>query len=364
MVTVRIRSMIWFTTGIALALALLVSWSTWRAEALPSAEESTIVNVTPTRILDSRDPTDVGLAGPFVSPVAQKLRVTGMIPTAEGMKTVVPTGATGVLLNVTVVSPSADGFVSIRPGDAVGVPTTSSLNFAAGQTVPNSAQVALPTVGSGAGQIDIVYSAFGASGPTSDVLIDVVGYTKSSGLQEINSALGTKADSADVYTKAEVDEAIANRTPIAVSVADTDVADPPANTYGVIMTASITVPVAGVIQIDGSVFVASGATAPVEFSCLLTDGAGETSNLSTDDLDETDRHTTIYGANDNGSCATNGATSVAAGTHVVNLVARRSAADGALDDATLDLLFVPGSASSFTSSRGAGPEVGYDAAAE
>jgi hypothetical protein len=88
----------------------------------------------------------------------------------------VPVGATGVLLNVTVVSPSAAGFLSVRPGDATGAPKTSSLNFAANATVPNSVQVALPTAGANAGQIDITYDALGVAGPTTDVLVDVVGY--------------------------------------------------------------------------------------------------------------------------------------------------------------------------------------------
>jgi|GEM_PF-3175630 len=58
-----------------------------------------------------------------------------------------------------IVSPSANGFLSVRPGDATGAPSTSSLNFNAGQTVPNSVQVALPTAGADAGRIDITYDA-------------------------------------------------------------------------------------------------------------------------------------------------------------------------------------------------------------
>jgi len=77
---------------------------------------------------------------------------------------------------VTVVAPSAAGFLSVRPGDATGVPSTSSLNFAAGDIVPNSVQVALPTAGANAGQVDITFDAFGVPGPTTNVLADVVGY--------------------------------------------------------------------------------------------------------------------------------------------------------------------------------------------
>ena len=93
----------------------------------------------------------------------------------------VPAGATGVLLNTTVVGPTADGFLSIRPGDASGAPSTSSLNFKAGEVVPNSVQVGLPTSGATAGQIDITYDALGVSGPKTEVLIDVVGYLVAGG---------------------------------------------------------------------------------------------------------------------------------------------------------------------------------------
>ena len=143
------------------------------AQAAPGPAESTIVLVTPERILDTRNGNDIGLPGPFVSPVGQKLQVTGSIPTATGTKVVVPTG---VLLNVTAVGATANGFISIRPGDATGTPSTSSLNVTAGITVPNSVQASMPTAGANAGKIDISWDALGTAGPTTDILIDVVGY--------------------------------------------------------------------------------------------------------------------------------------------------------------------------------------------
>jgi hypothetical protein len=137
-----------------------------------SSPASSVVTIDPVRILDTRDPVNIGLPGPFVSAVSQKLQVTG---------TAVPAGATGVLLNVTVVGPTADGFVSVRPGDAARAPSTSSLNFSAGDLIPNSVQVGLPTAGANTGQIDITYDAYGVAGPTTDVLIDVVGYMVAGG---------------------------------------------------------------------------------------------------------------------------------------------------------------------------------------
>lgn len=141
-----------------------------------SGAASTFVPVTPVRVLDTRDPVDLGLTGPFVSAGAQDLRLTGPIPTAGGVTEVVPAGATGVEMNVTVVAPSAAGFLSVRPADAAGAPSTSSLNVAAGDIVPNAVSVRLPTAGADAGTIELTFDAYGLSGPTTDVLVDVVGY--------------------------------------------------------------------------------------------------------------------------------------------------------------------------------------------
>ena len=158
-----------------------------------SGEPSATVTIDPVRILDTRDPVDLGLAGPFVSAVGLDLTVTGPIPTSTGTQTVVPTGATGVILNVTAVRPAADGFVSVRPADATGKPTTSSLNFQAGVTTPNAVTVQLPTAGNDAGKIEITYDALGVAGPTTELLVDVAGY-----LQEgAAGPQGPKGDTGD-----------------------------------------------------------------------------------------------------------------------------------------------------------------------
>jgi hypothetical protein len=166
---------LWAAIGAAVAVSLGAG-GFFIAEAA-SGPESSIVMADPVRILDTRDLVNVGLPGPFISPIAQKLQVTGPVPTTSGTQTVVPPGATGVLLNVTAVGATADGFISIRPGDATGPPATSSLNVTAGVTVPNAVPVALPTTGANAGEIDITWDALGVAGPTTDILIDVVGHT-------------------------------------------------------------------------------------------------------------------------------------------------------------------------------------------
>ena len=165
----------WAATGAAVAVTL-GSGGIFVASA-SSSVPSSVVTVDPARILDTRDPLNIGLAGPFLSATSQKLQVTGSVATSTGPRTVVPSGATGVLLNVTAVRPTAAGFVSIRPGDATGAPSTSSLNFLdAGAVVANAVQVGMPTTGANAGQIDITYDAYGVAGPSTEMLIDVVGY--------------------------------------------------------------------------------------------------------------------------------------------------------------------------------------------
>ena len=141
-----------------------------------SSDPSSFVAITPERIMDTRDAEgNIGLPGPFVSGVGQKLQVTGSVPTKNGTKVVVPAGATGVSLNVTVVLPVTGGFISVRPGTSSGVPLTSNLNFGPGAVTPNAVNVALPVTGAAAGTIDVFYQGQTASS-TTEIIIDVVGY--------------------------------------------------------------------------------------------------------------------------------------------------------------------------------------------
>lgn len=194
------RGGLWRSRWAAIGAAVAVTFGAGGLVAVNAAGgvDSTTVMTDPVRVLDSRDPTDVGLAGPFASRVSEKLQITGSIPTTTGVKTVVPSGATGVLLNVTTVFSTANGFISIRPGDATGLPTTSSLNFEAGQVAPNAVLVALPVGGANDGEIDITFDAYGATGPTTDILIDVVGYTNNSTLAVLQAEIDTKSDISNV----------------------------------------------------------------------------------------------------------------------------------------------------------------------
>ncbi len=128
------------------------------------------VSVPGDRILDTRN--GVALSGVFADGVPRDLQVTGDVPVApSGSKTVVPAGATGVVVTATVVDASGPGFLSVRPKGAEGVPQTSNVNFAAGETVANAVTVDLPADGG----IQIWFDTF-PDGGTAHVLIDVVGF--------------------------------------------------------------------------------------------------------------------------------------------------------------------------------------------
>ena len=48
-------------------------------------------------------------------------------------------GPASAVVNVTAVVPEAGGWFTVMPGEACEMPDTSSVNFVAGQTVPNQA---------------------------------------------------------------------------------------------------------------------------------------------------------------------------------------------------------------------------------
>ena len=186
----------WAAVGAAVAVTLGAGAGMTLVRADTSAP-STFVSVTPVRVLDTRDGVGVGLSGRFVSADGRDLQVTGPIATSAGQQVVVPDGATAVALNVTVVQPEAAGFLSVRPAGTPGPPETSNLNFEAGDITPNAVTVALPTAGTAAGAIEITYDAFGAAGPTTDVLADVVGYFVDGGGAGAPGPKGPKGDKGD-----------------------------------------------------------------------------------------------------------------------------------------------------------------------
>jgi hypothetical protein len=119
--------------------------------------------VTPSRILDTRNPADP-LAGPVPGGGVIDLTVVGVggVPAS---------GVSAVAVNVTVDQPSTDGFVTVWPtGEPM--PTASTHNFVPGLTVAN---LVLAKVGNG-GKV----SLFNSKGST-HLVADVVGYYSANG---------------------------------------------------------------------------------------------------------------------------------------------------------------------------------------
>ncbi len=116
--------------------------------------EGGFIGLTPKRLVDTRNFYE----GPCVGAL-RNLTVTGGTTT-------VPEGAKAVALNITVVTPSVPGYLTAFPTGATR-PTASTLNYVAGQVVPNGTVV---KVGDG-GAISLF-----ASGGCPHVIVDVVGY--------------------------------------------------------------------------------------------------------------------------------------------------------------------------------------------
>ena len=120
------------------------------------------VPITPTRVLDTRNGTG-GLSGPFSNHAARTFQVTGG---SSG----VPAGAKAVTGNLTVTGQTSNGYLYIGP-TAMNNPTSSTLNFPAGDDRANAVTVALSSTGS----LSITFVA-PSNGPTAQAIFDVTGY--------------------------------------------------------------------------------------------------------------------------------------------------------------------------------------------
>jgi hypothetical protein len=107
------------------AADILVDVTGW----LGPSGDSRMVPVGPTRAVDTRS----GLGG--------STRVAAGSTTVFNLRAALPPRSTAVAVNLTAVAPSAAGFMTAYPCRR-GRPSTSSLNFAAGETRPNNAIVA------------------------------------------------------------------------------------------------------------------------------------------------------------------------------------------------------------------------------
>jgi hypothetical protein len=119
----------------------------------------TLAALDPARLLDTR----IGVGAPRGAVAAQG----AVTLAAAGHGGVPATGALAVVLNVTVTAPARAGYVTAYPSDRAR-PISSSVNFVAGQTIPNLVTVRL----SASGQVTVANASAGAV----HLIADVFGY--------------------------------------------------------------------------------------------------------------------------------------------------------------------------------------------
>ena len=248
MVTLRVRSIVWFATGVALTLlATVLVMQTWRVDAAPGDVDSTFVPVTPCRLFDYRPaPDTVGLRSTSLGAGETHVQqVTGSNGDCTGALAV-PVDAVAVAMNVTAVNPTAQSNLRVFPADVATVPTVSNLNFSAGQKpVPNKVDVKL----SPDGKIKL----FNFAG-TVAVIGDVVGYYTNSTLKEL-AALKM----AQPFTESNE---ILGQIPLStVEISPTNV-----------ISTFITAPVAGTVSVYVSAYTSGGDDPLDRADCMITTG--------------------------------------------------------------------------------------------
>jgi hypothetical protein len=131
----------------------------------PAAAGTYYPLATPTRFLDTRYGT--GLSGAFQANVSRTFQVASTVADTAG--TIVPKGAIAVTGNLTVTDATSGWAFYLGP-TATNSPTTSSINFVAGQTKANNVTVPLAADGT----LSATYIS--SAGQTADLVFDVTGY--------------------------------------------------------------------------------------------------------------------------------------------------------------------------------------------
>ncbi|MEW1865208.1 hypothetical protein AB0399_33325 [Streptomyces sp. NPDC088194] len=129
----------------------------------------------PTRMLDTRDGTG-GAKGPVGAGNSVDLQITGTqhIPSTD---------VSAVVLNVTAAAPTTGGHLTVYP-HGIAVPSTSTLNFAAGQNVPNLVVVPVGadgkiSIANSAGRTQVVADVFGYFATGSELSLKAMDFASS-----------------------------------------------------------------------------------------------------------------------------------------------------------------------------------------
>ncbi len=134
--------------------------------AAPAPSGSGLLHtLPPARICDTRPGNPSNLSGGAAQCGGKTLLAGDTLQVQVAGLGGVPSGAQAAMLNVTATDTTRAGFFTVFPAGAL--PTASSLNWSAGETVPNLVLAPLSAAGT--------VSVYNASG-SADVVIDVLGY--------------------------------------------------------------------------------------------------------------------------------------------------------------------------------------------
>lgn len=308
----------WAAVGAAVAVTLGAGGVGLSYAEVSSGDKPIFVPITPCRLIDTR-----GNVGTRTTPLSAGESLTLTVTGSTGECSGIPSDATAAALNVTAIQGSTTSFLTVYPADASSVPNASSLNWRSGDgATPNKVDVKL----SSAGAVKM-RNAFG----TVHVAADLVGYyvdhthddryyTKS----VADSAIATKADAADVYTKSEVDALLAASS-ASIATAPNVGTVPVGTSQTVVTSATINPSGAGEI-IALAIATGAGSGGASSYDCSLSESAGFGSSIQTQALGQI---TTAQGFSTTGTSRT------------VNLVCAADAGTVNFTGVSLRLIFFP-----------------------
>lgn len=154
---------------VAAGLALVALSMTFAAGAQAGGPFDTFT-VQPCRVLDTRFSSP---PGPIGGALSRDVRIVGPLGASQGgaPDCSVPSGATGVFINVVAVGADGPGHLTVYPFGSV-LPVASTLNFTINQTIANGVLVPVCVpLASCAADVTVQMGPSGAH-----VVIDVTGY--------------------------------------------------------------------------------------------------------------------------------------------------------------------------------------------
>ena len=255
MVTLRIRSIVWFVTGAVLATATTLMFvQAWRVDAAPGDVDTTLVPITPCRLVDTRQPGQVPLG-------AGETRTIDAHGTngPPGSPCTIPADAVGLSMNVTALDASTiDTFITIWE-DGVARPNASSLNPAPGlPPTPNAVNTPLSASGR--------FNVFNFVG-TVQVLVDVNGYYTKASLSELAGRLiaveGIAAANSSSIATLDAREpfAVSGSTPFQITALTSSPA--------AFVSVTVTAPAAGRVTVNSTARVFHGSDGASVFCAIV-----------------------------------------------------------------------------------------------